>query len=938
MHIMSSRAKAAHAPHPDNRNHPVRTCHPPPDSNRSTTARSNRVRLGAAPTSTTGIPNTNRNTSPSPGRPSPTNVNRRWNRTMFEPSPNTSRHRGSNNHDVHVATTGSHPKCARANPRARPNDSSTPTGSNPPEGMCNRSAASPDLIPGSSPASSSGPYHSTSPCRPSNAGSNCKPPTQNNRPRNCAATHAAVSTLNRPNIRRERATCTPTSASVAAVTDGSTPNAPCASNCASTRAANAHNDAARTRGSSAPTNVGQSRHTPTGRSASAHNRRYIHPTRCHNSGGHSPPAEPDPGHDASTSARSASANPNRSNTRAARSPTGTSRALTGSGNRSASSNHARTSAPRPNLFTTASLSMPTSWPNPPPHTSEASLTGGHSVDVTHRNHHTDRKRGPPPMPVPDPAHHVRDWIATYDTPTTSVAHLLCDRHNPHTTATTEIGPTLQATTLTFGELAERSRALAAGLSYLGITTGDRVATLIPKGIDLTVTALAVWRLGAVLVPLLSSYAPSAIAQRLTDSHARLIVCDAEYRTKLDPLPDDDTPTPHIATTGTDPLREGDHTLTALIRRGADTTPVPDAAVGGDGLLAIVHVSSVVGPPRGVRVPVRALAAMHAYHHYGLGVHDDDVYWNTADPGSAYGLYHGLISPLLAGHGSLALRAGFFDPELTLDVLGIHGVTNLAADPTTYRTLRAATKTLPPEVMVQSLASAGEPLSPDVIDWVTDVFGVPVRDHYGQTELGWCVGVPNGDTGQAPKDPAPGSVGPALPGWHVEVLEAISDDPAPPGSYGRVAVDLNRSPLAWFEGYDGNDSAAQVRFTPDRAYYLTGDTGIRDREGALYFSTRDDGAILTYGYRIGPTEVETALNDHPAVEECGVYSIPDELAGQVIGARVVLEAGRAATPELAEELRAWVGGRIAEHAAPRVVDFVDELPRTASGKMRRARLR
>lgn len=543
------------------------------------------------------------------------------------------------------------------------------------------------------------------------------------------------------------------------------------------------------------------------------------------------------------------------------------------------------------------------------------------------------------MPVPDPAHHIHNWIATYDTPTTSVAHLLCDRHSPHTTATTEVGPTLAATTLTFGELTERSRALAGGLAQLGITTGDRVATLIPKGIDLTITALATWRLGAVLVPLLSSLAPSAIAQRLKNSHTRLVVCDAEYRNKLDPVPDTLlTPPPHIATTGTHPLREGDHTLADLTRQGTRTPPPPDTAIGGDGLLAIVHVSSVIGPPRGVRVPVRALSAMHAYHHYGLGVQDEDVYWNTADPGSAYGLYHGLISPLLAGHGSLALRAGFFDPELTLDVLGMHGVTNLAADPTTYRTLRATTKTLPPEVMVQSLTSAGEPLAPDVIDWVTDTFGVPVRDHYGQTELGWCVGLPNGDTGQDLPPPPPGAVGHALPGWRIQVLEAISDDPAPPGTYGRIAVNLAESPLAWFDGYMEHEGASQTRFTPDRAYYLTGDTGICDRDGFLFFSTRDDGAISTHGYRVGPTEVESALNAHPAVQESGVYSIPDELAGQVIGARVVLEPDHEESPELAEELKEWVRDRIAEHAAPRVVDFMEELPRTASGKMRRARLR
>ncbi|KOX07910.1 AMP-binding protein [Nocardiopsis sp. NRRL B-16309] len=537
----------------------------------------------------------------------------------------------------------------------------------------------------------------------------------------------------------------------------------------------------------------------------------------------------------------------------------------------------------------------------------------------------------------DPAQLLRDWITTYDTPATSVAHLLCDRHHPDTVATTEIGPTLTATTLTFGELAERSHALAAGLHDLGITPGDRIATIIPKGIDLTVTALAAWRLGAVLVPLLPSFAPSAIAERLTNSRTRLVITDDEYRTKLDPGPDmTSTPAWDIATTGTHPLREGDHTLTTLT--GPTPRTVPDTTLTGAEPLAILYVSTVVGAPRGVTVPVRALAAMHAYHHFGLGVEDDDVYWNTADPGSAYGLYHGLISPLLAGHGSLALRAGFFDPELTLDVLGMYGVTNLAADPTTYRTLRAATKTLPPEVIVQRLSSAGEILGQDVIDWVTDVFGVPVRDHYGQTELGWCAGIPNGGTDGTDTALVPGSIGPAFPGWDVTILEPISDDPAPLGSYGRIAINLAESPLAWFDGYMDNESASQLRFTPDRAYYLTGDTGFLDRRRQLFFSTRDDGAIVTRGYRVGPSEVEAVLNAHPAVEECGVYAVPDDLAGQLVGARIVPAAGHDGSPALADELKEWVRSRFAEHAAPETVDFVPELPRTASGKMRRARLR
>ena len=538
----------------------------------------------------------------------------------------------------------------------------------------------------------------------------------------------------------------------------------------------------------------------------------------------------------------------------------------------------------------------------------------------------------------DPAHLLRDWIATYHTPTTSVAHLLCDRHDPHTTATTEIGPTLEPTTLTFEQLTQRSTTLAAGLATLGITPGDRIATLIPKGIDLTITALATWRLGATLVPLLTSLAPHAITQRLTDSGAHLVICQDDYRNKLDPGPHHPTPpTWHIATTGTHPLRPDDHTLTTLTTHDHPTPPTPPTT--GDTTLALVYVSNLIGPPRGARVPVRALAAMHAYHHFGLGVTDHDTYWNTADPGSAYGLYHGLISPLLAGHNSLALRAGFFDPELTLDVLGLHQVTNFTSDPTTYRTLRAATKTLPPDIIVQRLTSTGEPLNPDVIAWANDMFGTPIHDHYGQTELGWCAGTPHHpDLPEHTTPPPPGAIGPALPGWDIHALDPIDDQPAPPGVYGRIAINHPTSPLDWFDGYHGYDNTIDIRHTPDHTHHLTGDTGIIDRQGNIHFSTRDDGTIITRSYRIGPNEIETVLATHPAVDEVGVYPIPDPIAGHLVGARIVLDPTHTTTPHLADELRDWVSTHFAPHAAPHTIDFVNELPRTASGKMRRSHLR
>ncbi|MDA0563486.1 AMP-binding protein [Streptomonospora sp. S1-112] len=530
--------------------------------------------------------------------------------------------------------------------------------------------------------------------------------------------------------------------------------------------------------------------------------------------------------------------------------------------------------------------------------------------------------------MPDPAQHVRDWLAAYDSPTAAVAHLLCERHPRDRVALTEIGPDLDSRDLTYGELADRSAALAAGMAAAGIGRGDHVATLLDKGTDLAVTALAVWRLGAVHVPLLTAFAPTAIAHRLAHPAAKLVVCDDDQRAKLESAPGR-----LIATTGPT-AHPGDHTLESLTALGAGAPPPRPAAVGGSAPFLLLHTSGAAGGARAIPVPVRALAAFHAYHHYGLDVDADDVYWNTADPSGTYGLYHGLISPLLAGHRTLHLRAGF-DPELTLDVLATYEVTNLAASPTVYRTLRATLKTMPPEIAVRRLSSAGEPLSADVVDWAADAFGVAVRDHYGQTELGMCVGHPNhpGLT----DEPAPDSLGIALPGWTVTVLEPVADEEAPPGAFGRIAVDTKASPLMWFTGYADAPTATAARFTPDGRWYLTGDTGTRDRQERLYFASRDDDAILTSGYRIGPFDVESALLEHPAVAEAAVYGVPDDLHGQLVAATVVLHEGLEGDDRLAEELRETVRTRFAAHAYPRRITFADHLPRSPSGKIRRTRL-
>ncbi|WP_017537728.1 AMP-binding protein [Nocardiopsis halophila] len=526
--------------------------------------------------------------------------------------------------------------------------------------------------------------------------------------------------------------------------------------------------------------------------------------------------------------------------------------------------------------------------------------------------------------MPTPAQQVHDWLAMYDAPNASVARLLCDRHPGSATAVVEIGEDLEPSVRTFADLAERSSRLAAGMARLGIGPGDRVATLLWRGFDLAATAVAAWRLGAVHVPLLTALAPAAIGTRLAAARARLVVCEEQVRHKLQ-----DAGPWRVAVAGEGGGLAGDLSLEGL---AAGAGPVPEpAAVGGAAPFLHLFAPGPGGMPRAFEVPVRALAAFQSHLRFGLDVAEEDVYWNTHDPSWHYGLFHGLVAPLAEGRSSLQLRAGG-DPELVLDVLAEQRVSNLVAPPTLYRTLRSSVKTLPPEVAVRRLSSAGEPLPEGVAEWAADVFGTPVRDHYGQAELGVCVGQHQHPQARAAV-PA-GSQGTCLPGWSVAVLDPFDDVEAAPGVLGRVAVDAHDSPAYWFGGYAGDRRA---RLTPDGRWFVTGDTAVRDRQGCFFFSSRDEEAILASGYRIVPGDVETALLEHPDVVEAAVYGAPDGTGGRTVAASVVLAEGAQAGAQLAEKLRELVRGRFAEHAYPRTIDFVEELPKSPSGKIRRSRL-
>ncbi|MBI1217649.1 MAG: AMP-binding protein [Rhodobacteraceae bacterium] len=499
----------------------------------------------------------------------------------------------------------------------------------------------------------------------------------------------------------------------------------------------------------------------------------------------------------------------------------------------------------------------------------------------------------------------------------------CDRHaTPDHVALEWENAKGERETYSFAQLRDLSARFAGMLAAAGIGPGDVVAGLLPRIPDLVVTILGTWRAGAVYQPLFTAFGPAAIAHRLQTSAAKLVVTDAANRAKLDGLAA--APCIAVARGG---ARPGDLDLGAeLARHPADFAPVLRAA---DDLMMLMSTSGTTGNPKGVPVPLRALAAFEVYMRTAIDLAPSDRFWNIADPGWAYGLYYTITGPLLLGHAT-TLYDGPFSVESTYRIIRSHGITNLAGAPTAYRLMIAAGAGAAAGVkgQLRAVSSAGEPLNPEVIRWFAEHLDVPIHDHYGQTELGMVVNNHHG----LDHPVRPGTAGVAMPGYRVAVLGPDGQE-LPPGVPGVLAIDMANSPLLWFPGYLGQPEKAI-----ENGYYLTGDTVELDPAGYISFVGRNDDVITSAGYRIGPFEVESALIEHPAVAESAVIGKPDPERTEIVKAFVVLKAGHDASDDLAEALAQHVKRRLSAHAYPREVVFVTDLPKTPSGKIQRFLLR
>lgn len=479
--------------------------------------------------------------------------------------------------------------------------------------------------------------------------------------------------------------------------------------------------------------------------------------------------------------------------------------------------------------------------------------------------------------------------------------------------------------LTFAELKEASARFANYLRSLGIGKGDRVAALLPRTPELLIVIAGTLRAGAVYQPLFTAFGSGAIEYRFERANTKLVVTDPENFPKLN----DVKQCPPIACVNAEAVEADVPDFEEIL--AAQSSAFEPVMISGDDPFLQMFTSGTVGKSKGVAVPARALLAFYIYMKYAVGLRDEDRFWNVADPGWAYGLYYAVVGPLLMGHAT-HFNPGGFTPETTYDMIRKYKITNLAAAPTAYRMLKANDHVLPEgeNLGLRVASSAGEPLNPEVVNWIQKRHFCPVKDHYGQTETGMtCC-----NFHELEHPVRAGSMGYASPGHKVVALDANNEVVAE-GEVGQLAVDVAASPLFHFDGYTWGEKDPFVN-----GYYLTGDMVINHGDGCFSFSGRDDDIITTAGYRVGPADVESTLLEHAAVAESGVVAKPDEKRGSIIKAYVVIKSDQAPADEqaLKDELQELVRRRLSTHAFPREIEFVDELPKTPSGKIQRFVLR
>ncbi len=451
--------------------------------------------------------------------------------------------------------------------------------------------------------------------------------------------------------------------------------------------------------------------------------------------------------------------------------------------------------------------------------------------------------------------------------------------------------------VTYGELAAMTDALARRL-LREVAPGDRVGVLLSQSPWTAAAHLAIWKIGAISVPLFMLFQRDALQTRIGDADLTLVLTDAGGAAQL-----------------------GDLATPLIVDRVAeDGAPVPFADTGPEDPAVLIYTSGTTGRPKGALHGHRVLTG----HLPGVSISHDhlragDCLWTPADWAWIGGLFDVLMPGLALGIPVVAARMAKFDPRECLKIIREGSVRNIFFPPTALRMLKAADMGLPG---LRSVASGGEPLGAEMLDWGRRAFGLTINEFYGQTECNMVV------SSCAADFPArPGCIGKPVPGHEVAVIDNAGQ---PTDGEGDIAI--RRGSASMMLEYWRNPQATAEKFRGD--WLVTGDRGVWDGD-YLRFVGREDDVITSAGYRIGPAEIEDCLLTHPAVATCGVVGKPDPLRTEIVKAYVVLKPGARAT---GAELQEYVKKRLASYSYPREITFLDALPMTVTGKVIRKELK
>ena len=491
----------------------------------------------------------------------------------------------------------------------------------------------------------------------------------------------------------------------------------------------------------------------------------------------------------------------------------------------------------------------------------------------------------------------------------SIAADVCDKHAPDKLAMIHEHFDGSVREVHWGELQAASNRFARQLREHGVEKGDRVAMLLPPTPETAAAFFGTFKCGAILLSMSVLYGDDGIRHRVSDSGAKLLLTDAANVGRIDP-----SLVEHVL-------------LIEDLPAGGDDTFTPEDTLADDPA-QLYYSSGTTGLAKGILHAHRYLLA-HEEFTYCHDVRDGELFHGMGEWAWAAGIAP-LFGPWRLGAVQLVYqRKGGFDPHRQLDVLSRHGASNVFTTPTAMRSMMGisdAGTRYPQKFRV--VCSAGEPLNPEAIRWFREQYGLTVLDYYGLTESYPLVA-------NYPFLPVrEGSMGKPMPGWDVAILDE-DERPVPEGERGEICLRARSNPH-YPLGYWNNEEASAETFGGE--WFHTKDAARFDEDGYVWYEGRADDVIIAAGYRIGPFEVESACLEHPAVAEAAAIAAPDERRGNVVKAFIVCAAGVAPSDAVADEIKTFVRGRLGAHAYPRRIEFIDSLPKTLTGKIRRIELR